>query len=945
MPFYGCFKRESFGNKSLLCYYSYCISGSCSDGLEENIMQIPEKERKIDFRPFLSFVATALLLTVTFAYFGIFPFGPHDLTATESGGVFSSVLTAFRNHLLNGRSLTYSFRIGMGKSLASVFAFYLSSPLNLLALLFPVERMSEAVMVILSLKISLAGAFMTWFLDRKFRDKTKMSILFGAIYAMSPFSLSFLTQSMWLDGFLLLPLVLVETEEFRKDTKRWWRLLIVITILFASGYYMAYIVGVFTLIYLVALLDYEGAFEKGRIPSGENVTGLFLLSVLFAAMILAVIWVPAGIDMLKDFDALAANKPSVKPAFTLLSFLSLFFPVSAAENSQKLPLVFSNLIILPLVILFFRNRSIPAKCKRWTAVIFGIGLLSFIFAPLNMFWHLFAEPARFIYRNAFLFVFGMILVAFYSFIRRADLATVDYLWTGGILGIGMVITDWISASQNGLFYPVLLFSAAILFLLWAQESRNFKGIFSRLPDLARPVLVIVLVAEIICLDPLTSLLPSGQKAPIHSTYTSDLSEYRSIIQSADHSSFFRAETDGQMAEPGYVRSAFADERGIASASEVSEKKLNRFLKQLGYRVSEDYQSVAHDFCILPADSMLGIRYIVSSREEMAGLQKRQSGDGTVLYENPNAAMIAVLADKDAPDFDFYSLEKEEYEKDYFAFQEGWFSSLSGKNAEGLYRECPADWEIRNGELAPCELIPVEEEGGNDVKASTRLDLENEESEPENLRHYLRGNGKSPLILRTTIKAENPDLLYLSVPFLRKNSPFTVYCNGTVVFEETSASDFSTLINLGSFREGTEVEIEIHTDEDVFSCFTPKLAYADEQVLQRQMAEIGKVKEVFAGDGAVSFRTEAAEDGFVLTSIPYEKGWKVTVDGESCEVIPYQEALVGFYVGKGNHVVKMEFTHQGGRIGGIISAVGLLSGAAVAILIKRRNKSSGGSGKK
>ncbi|MBP5313122.1 MAG: YfhO family protein, partial [Clostridia bacterium] len=159
---------------------------------------MPEPNRGVRFntRPWVSFFATTLFLVAIFFYFGVFPFGSKDILSSEAGGQFLPFLAALKNQLLQGKSLTYSFQAGMGKNFTGVFAYYLSSPLNLPAVLLPMKYLSEAVMFLLILKLSLAGAFMTWLLDTRFSDKTKMSILFGAMYGLCSFSLAFMVHTM-----------------------------------------------------------------------------------------------------------------------------------------------------------------------------------------------------------------------------------------------------------------------------------------------------------------------------------------------------------------------------------------------------------------------------------------------------------------------------------------------------------------------------------------------------------------------------------------------------------------------------------------------------------------------------------------------------------------------------------------------------------------------------
>ncbi len=905
--------------------------------MEELKMRQSGKGVRFNVRPWLAFVTTGLFLLTIFFYFRIFPFGASDIVGTQAGGQNASFLIRLKNQLFSGRELTYSFRIGMGKNTAGVFAYYLSSPLNLLAILFPLNKLSEAVVLLIFLKVSFAGAFMTWLLDRKFRSETKMSIMFGTIYALSSFSMAFLLNFMWLDGFALLPLLILVTEEFRKAPKKWWKLLFVFCLLFASGYYMAYIVGIFALMYIMALLVFDGAFEPKVKPSGESVTGLFFLAVLCAAMICAVVFLPSALDILKNGDLSRPKTPSLQPPFPLSAFMTVIFPGRFSTSTQSLPFIYSDLIVTVLVVLFFRNPEIPRRLKKWCAVILAMGLLSFILEPLNMFWQFFSEPTEYLYRHAFLFVFGTILIAFYSYLHRQALSTKDYIWTGAVLGVILALGEGVGNGKNSFFYVDLLFLAALLVLLRignANKNTADGTFFSRGASI---LLVLTLAVEIVSLNPVETMRKLKTEASDHDIYVTRSEEYRSLMKRLADSSEGRVENDGEMDPDPTFLLAYGDVEGMSASLSMANKKQNHFLKQLGYRPDKNYSSICHDSLILPADSILGIRYIVSGKDSLEGLSEIGSLGTRRLFENPLAAEKAFLAEESAMDFDFYALEKEEWNKDYFSFQEKWFSSLSGADASGLYHPIETSWEIRNGEPVPCDYQDLKIKPVSD---KDRLNLENEDTTSKSLHAYIRTNPTAPMRIISKFRVEEEGLIHLSVPFLMQSYPFEVYCNGAKIFEEGSASDYSSIINLGSFPKGTELAVEIRTNEDLFPCFDMKISYVDVQALRYQMDLLkAGISDVKTEDGYVTFSACTEKRKLAVTSIPYEKGWQVTVDGVRAEAFAYQDAFLCFPLEAGEHQVKMEFSLPGETIGVIISAVGLLSGTAIAILLKRRYSSS------
>lgn len=83
------------------------------------------------------------------------------------------------------------------------------------------------------------------------------------------------------------------------------------------------------------------------------------------------------------------------------------------------------------------------------------------------------------------------------------------------------------------------------------------------------------------------------------------------------------------------------------------------------------------------------------------------------------------------------------------------------------------------------------------------------------------------------------------------------------------------------------------------------------------------------DGTIT----AKQDGFFFTSIPYETGWSVCVDGSKVETTAYQNAFVGFELTKGSHTITMSYTPSGFLVGLVISSVSLFIFLLIVIVIK------------
>ena len=81
-------------------------------------------------------------------------------------------------------------------------------------------------------------------------------------------------------------------------------------------------------------------------------------------------------------------------------------------------------------------------------------------------------------------------------------------------------------------------------------------------------------------------------------------------------------------------------------------------------------------------------------------------------------------------------------------------------------------------------------------------------------------------------------------------------------------------------------------------------------------------------------TITAEEGqIMMTSIPWEDGWTVKVDGKKVEPVKILNALVGVPLEAGEHEVTMTFTPPGWNVG----LVCLVAGILILILFYRYDK--------
>lgn len=128
-------------------------------------------------------------------------------------------------------------------------------------------------------------------------------------------------------------------------------------------------------------------------------------------------------------------------------------------------------------------------------------------------------------------------------------------------------------------------------------------------------------------------------------------------------------------------------------------------------------------------------------------------------------------------------------------------------------------------------------------------------------------------------------------------------------------DTDNVLTLGHFDEGDELRITFYISEDdsiTFDTSEPYLWYFDTEAYESTMARMEVAPQFIIDDGSTddnifgSIKTAKSEQ-MILTSIPYDEGWNVYIDGEKVEIYKTMGALMAFDIADaGEHTLELEY---------------------------------------
>ena len=170
----------------------------------------------------------------------------------------------------------------------------------------------------------------------------------------------------------------------------------------------------------------------------------------------------------------------------------------------------------------------------------------------------------------------------------------------------------------------------------------------------------------------------------------------------------------------------------------------------------------------------------------------------------------------------------------------------------------------------------------------------------------------------------------------------------VLYHYGSASVAPFILDMGYRQPGDSITVEYALDAAYDSAsLNFSAARLDQEAFDRAYKTIteknGTLRidsfEETAITGAISVKNENA---FIFTSIPYDEGWQITVDGKLLEYAGADEAdtagkivavsggLIGFDIGQGEHTVSFVYNARGLTAGLKLTAFGLILGALLLV---------------
>ena len=156
-------------------------------------------------------------------------------------------------------------------------------------------------------------------------------------------------------------------------------------------------------------------------------------------------------------------------------------------------------------------------------------------------------------------------------------------------------------------------------------------------------------------------------------------------------------------------------------------------------------------------------------------------------------------------------------------------------------------------------------------------------------------------------------------------------------------DTSRIVSLGKFSAGQTVNITmslVNNDlyvKNGYDC----LFYIDWAAFEDAMSRLAVMQYNITEFTERSFKgnlNSPRDNQIIQTTLPYDEGWRIYVDGQRVEVFETLDALTAFRVDAGEHTIEMKYLPDLFVIGLIITVFSVLLGILLFVFEKLRIKS-------
>ena len=770
----------------------------------------------------------------------------------------------------------------------------------------------QALLTIILLKVGLCGLTFGFYLHKNSKNHNRViTVAFSVMYSLCAYAVVYQSNMMWIDALIWLPLITYGIEQLIKNGK--YKLFVIsLSLGIMSNYYIGYMLCIYVALYY---FYYCFAHSKEELnPNGRrfHLPRSFMRIAFFSLIAVAI----SAFIIIAAYYSLTFGKTdfsnpdwSFKTKFKLIDFLTKFLPGSYdTVRPEGLPWVYCGVLPLMLLPVYFLTKKIASREKIVSLIFIAIFTFSFIIKPLDLIWHGFQAPNWLNYRYSFMLTFFILVLAYKGF---GNLRSVSDKF---ILGISAFII-FFAVMCNKLEFDSYVESDGMLLELqtvWltvitAVIFAVLLGLLMRQKSARKRESITGIIAVVVCIEIFCSSLACivQYDADVaysgYAKYNNFIGDLRPVVAELKEKDdgFYRAE---KLTHKKYNDNMALGLQGISGSTSTLNVETIRFLREMGYASTSHHSQYYGGNPV--SDSLLGIKYIIdnnSSKKLIHTYTPYVTEGKFTAYYNPYALSIAYGVDASVSEFDTESYSKN-YEH-YFARLNDMVSTMLGDSFD-------------KNVFVPIDRSDVTTTPKKGSSGSTVTYTPDEDG----------------TVIYSFI-AEKSGEYYFYAPIKRTAEVnLYVYDNDTQSDKHLGkylGSNTKYIASLGHFEEGEKVTVKLKLIEKNLELYKnySYFWYIDDAAFNEAFTMLKNNPQFnvteYTQDNLKGTITTQKNTQTIQTTIPYDEGWSVYVDGEKVEIFKTFKALMAFEIDTaGNHTLEFKYEPPVYTAGAVISVIGI-----------------------
>ena len=535
-------------------------------------------------------------------------------------------------------------------------------------------------------------------------------------------------------------------------------------------------------------------------------------------------------------------------------------------------------------------------------------LFSLVFNPLDLVWHGFSTPNWLNGRYSFIFCFFLLILAYKAFGNLGEVSEKFILGISAFLVLFVAVAEkmelesFINSDNKLLTFGCIWFSIVFIIALLVLLCLRI-----RLKSEKTRRCVSAILAAVVCLEVFANGVVCFIKInddvlfTKYDSYQNFVDNIRPVVEDVKEydGGFYRMEKLHHRQKNDNFALGI---RGLSNSTSTLNADAIQLINYFGY--SGRAHLTQYNGGTPLSDSLLGVKYVIdkSSSEKLNNIyepvEEIKNEDYTV-YRNPYALSLAYGVSKDLLEFDMAE------HTTFFGRFNSLLPTMLGEEGDIDVFKPVSNLKTHSGNCKEVEMMT-------------------------SLKYTAPADSTGTFTMTYTAPYSGNYYFY---------SPVTSSIPKNVDLKINSGTKFSYLekdtnhiVNAGYFEEGSTIKFTFYISEGDHLTLSTKSAclwYFDQEIYNGAMERMLDQPQLIIDDASkddniFGTMTTTSSDQSVLTTIPYDEGWQVYVDGERVEIYETLDALMAFDVAEsGEHTVELKYMPTVYRLGALLSIFAII----------------------